>query len=98
MCGDTNCHWARCYFNKNVSLHMQVRMTSCSGARTLIALFVSSITTPQGLTLEDIRHVWILLTQQAVATYCTAVDQETKKMLLEVAARLSGHSPPLQKY
>jgi hypothetical protein len=28
MCGDTNCHWARCYFNKYISLHMQVRMTS----------------------------------------------------------------------
>ena len=90
MCGDTNCHWARCYFNKNVSLHMQVRMTSCSVAMT------SCTTTTQGLTLEDIRHVWILLTQRAVGAYCATVDQETRRTLMEIAARLSGHSPEVR--
>jgi hypothetical protein len=49
------------------------------------------------LTLEDIRHVWILLTQEAVRAYCTTVNQETKRMLMEVAARLSGHSPEVIK-
>lgn len=55
------------------------------------------ITSAQGLTLEDIRHVWILLTQAAVDAYCTTVNQETKRMLMEVAARLSGHSPEVIK-
>ena len=25
MCGDTNSHWARAYFNRNIAPHMQVR-------------------------------------------------------------------------
>lgn len=70
---------------------MQVRKTSCSCATTFC------ITYTQGLTLEDIRHVWILLTQEAVRAYCTTVNQETKRMLMEVAARLSGHSPEVIK-
>lgn len=69
MCGDTDSHWARTYFNRTVS-------------KTLL-----------GLELNDMRHIWIALTQQAVHNFCTSHDQTKLKIYMEAAARLSGHSP-----
>ena len=69
MCGDTNCHWARTYFNRTAS-------------NTLL-----------GLELNDMRHIWITLTQQAVHSFCSTSHQSQLNVLLEAAARMSGHSP-----
>ncbi len=69
MCGDTNCHWARTYFNRTAS-------------KTLL-----------GLEINGMRHIWITLTQQAVHSFCSTSDQSKLNVLLEAAARMSGHSP-----
>ncbi len=42
-----------------------------------------------GLELNDARHIWIALTQQAVHGFCSTSDQAKLKLYLEAAARLS---------
>jgi hypothetical protein len=65
--------------------------TDSHWARTYFNRTVSG--TLLGLELNDMRHVWIALTQQAVHTFCTSHDQTKLKVYMEAAARLSGHSP-----
>jgi hypothetical protein len=61
--------------------------TASHYARTYFNRVVSK--TLLGLELNDARHIWIALTQQAVHGFCSTSDQPKLKLYLEAAARLS---------
>ena len=61
--------------------------TASHYARTYFNRVVSK--TLLGLELNDARHIWIALTQQAVHSFCSTSDQPKLKIYLDAAARLS---------
>ena len=103
MCGNSGTHWARTYFNRTVGLHMKVGTHTISTISNLVSwqgLQLHDIRHVSIAVTQNVVNAFAITQNQQVTTRTRGHIQahtnshvlQMKNVLVEAAARLSGHS------